>query len=172
MEISGLSADLRQVLVRIDHVVGNTEALRAGDITVLSKADLRAGPTGQTAGHTVAVSSTTGTGLPELEALLTARVVDALGREEAPVLTRARHRREKNGAPCRHRRAPTKEGRAGEPTRSREPRRGGGDSWAQRHEGVFSDEPLSTSRIPSRALVTIIKTAPPAGKATRQAKNG
>lgn len=75
------------------HTSGLTGALREGDITVLSKADLGAGPTGQTGGMTLAVSSTTGTGLPELEALLTKRVVDALGREEAPVLTRTRHRR-------------------------------------------------------------------------------
>jgi tRNA modification GTPase len=34
-----------------------------------------------------------GEGIPELLALLTARVAEALGREEAPALTRARHRR-------------------------------------------------------------------------------
>lgn len=87
-------ADLRLAVVEPGGQTGGmTGTLREGDITVLSKADLGAGPTGQTGGMTIAVSSTTGTGLPELEALLTARVVDALGREEAPVLTRARHRR-------------------------------------------------------------------------------
>jgi tRNA modification GTPase len=35
----------------------------------------------------------TGEGLNELEELLTRRVAEELGREEAPVLTRARHRR-------------------------------------------------------------------------------
>jgi tRNA modification GTPase len=35
----------------------------------------------------------TGEGLRDLEARLTHRVAEALGREEAPVLTRARHRR-------------------------------------------------------------------------------
>ncbi len=39
------------------------------------------------------VSVKTGNGLAELEQALTARVTEALGREEAPVLTRARHRR-------------------------------------------------------------------------------
>ncbi|HJS78987.1 MAG TPA: hypothetical protein VJ748_00060 [Vitreimonas sp.] len=41
----------------------------------------------------VRVSAITGAGLPELERLLARHVADALGREEAPVLTRARHRR-------------------------------------------------------------------------------
>jgi tRNA modification GTPase len=91
-------ADLRIAVVEPGgQTSGMTGALRAGDVTVLSKADLGAGPTGMTtgptAGHTIAVSSVTGAGLPELEALLAARVTDALGREEAPVLTRARHRR-------------------------------------------------------------------------------
>ncbi|MBY0567392.1 MAG: tRNA uridine-5-carboxymethylaminomethyl(34) synthesis GTPase MnmE [Hyphomonadaceae bacterium] len=39
------------------------------------------------------VSAVTGVGLPELEQAITQRVTDVLGREEAPVLTRARHRR-------------------------------------------------------------------------------
>lgn len=91
-------ADLRLAVVEPGgQTSGMTGALRAGDVTVLSKADLGAGrpgmTTGTTAGHTIAVSSLTGAGLPELEALLVARVSDALGREEAPVLTRARHRR-------------------------------------------------------------------------------
>ncbi|MFT3728569.1 MAG: tRNA uridine-5-carboxymethylaminomethyl(34) synthesis GTPase MnmE [Terricaulis sp.] len=71
---------------------GLTGVLRDGDIVVRSKSDL-GGLTGPTGGHTVAVSSKTGAGIAELEALLAGRVTDALGREEAPVLTRARHRR-------------------------------------------------------------------------------
>ncbi len=39
------------------------------------------------------VSARTGEGIAELEALVATRVTEALGREEAPVLTRARHRR-------------------------------------------------------------------------------
>jgi tRNA modification GTPase len=39
------------------------------------------------------VSAITGEGMPELEATIAATVAEALGREEAPVLTRARHRR-------------------------------------------------------------------------------
>lgn len=44
-------------------------------------------------GKALALSVRTGVGLAELEALLAARVTEALGREEAPALTRARHRR-------------------------------------------------------------------------------
>ncbi len=71
-------------------------AMRPGDILVASKDDL----TGlhirpvEVDGHTtLSVSAVTGDGLDELQALLVRRVSDALGREEAPVLTRARHRR-------------------------------------------------------------------------------
>jgi tRNA modification GTPase len=39
------------------------------------------------------VSAITGEGIAELEALISERVTEALGREEAPALTRARHRR-------------------------------------------------------------------------------
>jgi tRNA modification GTPase len=78
-----------------------TSALREGDVVVRSKADLTTGHTigltgstdGSTVGTTIAVSSISGQGIPELEALLAARVADALGHEEAPVLTRVRHRR-------------------------------------------------------------------------------
>ena len=91
-------ADLRLAVIEPGGQTGATAgqtngvqaALRDGDIVVLSKADLAPGPTG---GHTIAVSSLTGAGLPALEAMLGARVAEALGREEAPVLTRARHRR-------------------------------------------------------------------------------
>lgn len=74
-------------------------ALRQGDVLVRAKADLMMQAERQPAGAPFAdvpelpVSSKTGGGLAELETLLCARVADALGREEAPVLTRARHRR-------------------------------------------------------------------------------
>jgi len=71
-------------------MTGGMTVLREGDIVVRSKSDL--GLTGPASGHTVAVSSKTGAGIAALEALLTERVTQALGREEAPVLTRARHR--------------------------------------------------------------------------------
>lgn len=74
--------------------------LGPADLLALSKSDLYGPPasrrpTPPPAGETPAVhtSAKTGEGLRELEALLAARVADALGREEAPVLTRARHRR-------------------------------------------------------------------------------
>jgi tRNA modification GTPase len=66
-------------------------ALQPGDILVRSKADLHRFATVEAGARQVSV--VTGEGLVELEALLTARVADALGREEAPALTRARHRR-------------------------------------------------------------------------------
>lgn len=74
--------------------------LGPADVVVRSKLDLLGPPasrrhTPEPAGETPAVhvSAVTGEGLRELEALLIARVAEALGREEAPVLTRARHRR-------------------------------------------------------------------------------
>jgi tRNA modification GTPase len=74
--------------------------LGPGDVMVRSKADLHGPPASRRpapadAGETPAVhtSAKSGEGLGELEALLTQRVAEALGREEAPVLTRARHRR-------------------------------------------------------------------------------
>lgn len=70
------------------------EALQPDDILVRSKADLAAPIGAASAGvlqHPLSIR--TGHGVRELEALLSARVSDALGREEAPVLTRARHRR-------------------------------------------------------------------------------
>ncbi|MBI3438589.1 MAG: tRNA uridine-5-carboxymethylaminomethyl(34) synthesis GTPase MnmE [Proteobacteria bacterium] len=74
------------------------DALRPGDIIVGSKADLvdpNAYESWARFGRfdTIAVSAKTGCGLPELEARLAERVEDFLGVEEAPVLTRARHRR-------------------------------------------------------------------------------
>jgi len=74
--------------------------LGATDILVRSKLDLhgppashRPAPAHADETPVVHVSATTGEGLRDLEALLAERVTDALGREEAPVLTRARHRR-------------------------------------------------------------------------------
>jgi tRNA modification GTPase len=73
---------------------GLVVTLRAGDILIRSKADLAAFAGEAPAGVLqLAVSARTGLGLDQLQSLLTARVLDVLGREEAPVLTRARHRR-------------------------------------------------------------------------------
>jgi tRNA modification GTPase len=70
------------------------EALQPDDLLIRSKADL-ATPVGAAPRGVLQhpLSVRTGQGLGELEALLNVRVADALGREEAPVLTRARHRR-------------------------------------------------------------------------------
>ena len=62
-------------------------ALRADDVLVRSKSDLHRAPGERR------VSVTTGEGVAELLAALTTRVAEALGREEAPALTRVRHRR-------------------------------------------------------------------------------
>jgi tRNA modification GTPase len=68
-------------------------ALRPDDLLIHSKADL----VRQTATYaeygSFGVSALTGEAIPALLALLSRRVADALGSEEAPVLTRARHRR-------------------------------------------------------------------------------
>ncbi|MGD9968441.1 MAG: tRNA uridine-5-carboxymethylaminomethyl(34) synthesis GTPase MnmE [Hyphomonadaceae bacterium] len=82
-------ADLRIGVVEADNatVPALLTALGESDLVVKSKADL----TGES-GH-LTVSAKTGQGMSELEALIAARVVEALGRGEAPVLTRARHRR-------------------------------------------------------------------------------
>lgn len=82
-------ADLRLAIVEADHatVPALLAALCEGDLVIKSKADL----TGESGPLTV--SAKTGQGIPELQNQLTQRVTQALGREEAPVLTRARHRR-------------------------------------------------------------------------------
>ena len=71
--------------------------LGPGDLLVRSKIDLGPpAPAGRQMRRPPArlgSSAMTGEGLSALEALLAARVAEALGREEAPVLTRARHRR-------------------------------------------------------------------------------
>jgi len=95
-------ADLRIGVVETRE--GVPESLSAvlgpGDLLVRSKLDLCGPPAPrrhapQSAGEASAVhiSAVTGEGLAQLHDLLTARVAEALGREEAPVLTRARHRR-------------------------------------------------------------------------------
>ena len=82
-------ADLRLGLVEAGREADPalTRAMRPQDLLLRSKIDLDedgAGP---------GVSAVTGAGLAELEALLAASVASALGSEEAPALTRARHRR-------------------------------------------------------------------------------
>lgn len=70
-------------------------ALQSGDLLARSKADvfpLDASPVNG-GGSGLVLSVVSGQGLSDLEALLAQRVADALGREEAPALTRARHRR-------------------------------------------------------------------------------
>ncbi len=71
------------------------DAMKPGDVLVRSKADLvePSAPPSKDFGTAVLVSSATGQGLAELEAELSRRVSDTLAREEAPALTRARHRR-------------------------------------------------------------------------------
>jgi tRNA modification GTPase len=72
------------------------EALRQGDILLASKDDLiglNIRPVATDGITKLSVSAKTGDGLTELHELLVDRVVEALGREEAPALTRARHRR-------------------------------------------------------------------------------
>jgi tRNA modification GTPase len=106
-------ADLRLGVVEVGAEVpaSLSDALRPGDTLLRSKSDLRfpdaagdpapragraalgpgSAPLGGLAGER-RISVKTGEGLRELDALLTERVTDALGREEAPALTRARHR--------------------------------------------------------------------------------
>ncbi|HVZ99500.1 MAG TPA: tRNA uridine-5-carboxymethylaminomethyl(34) synthesis GTPase MnmE [Caulobacterales bacterium] len=83
-------------------------ALRAGDLLIQSKADLgppASAPAENTSGRRLVagedaggpeglrVSAKTGLGMPELEDVLARRVTSALGSQEAPALTRVRHRR-------------------------------------------------------------------------------
>jgi tRNA modification GTPase len=100
-------ADLRIGVVDGSGDEGDADAvndhLRADDLLVITKRDL--GMAGEAwiealeissvtgRGEASWVSATTGQGVPELTSLLAQRVAQALGREEAPVLTRARHRR-------------------------------------------------------------------------------
>lgn len=94
-------ADLRIAVIEVgaDLPASLRPVLGSGDMVVRSKVDL--GPpapspaSADIAGDapTVRVSVVTGVGLEELQGSITQRVTEALGREEAPVLTRARHRR-------------------------------------------------------------------------------
>ncbi|MBL8547218.1 MAG: tRNA uridine-5-carboxymethylaminomethyl(34) synthesis GTPase MnmE [Hyphomonadaceae bacterium] len=95
-------ADLRIGVVeaRADVPGSVRSVLGPADLLVRSKLDLYGPPASRrpapmNAGETPAlhISATTGEGLRELEVLIAAKVTEALGREEAPVLTRARHRR-------------------------------------------------------------------------------
>lgn len=85
-------ADLRIAVVEAGHETPPElqAAVRDGDILVHSKADRIAA---HSSGDMLEVSALTGIGLSQLHLRLEARVAEALGREEAPVLTRARHRR-------------------------------------------------------------------------------
>lgn len=82
-------ADLRIALVEAGQAVPDaiSKALRPGDLLLRSKADLR--PRLEEGG----LSTLTGAGMDSLKAALEARVAAALAGEEAPALTRARHRR-------------------------------------------------------------------------------
>jgi tRNA modification GTPase len=88
-------ADLRIGVVEAGAEVPPTlkAALRQGDFVIHSKADLVRATVTYAEYGSLGVSALTGEAMPELIALLTRRVAEALGREEAPVLTRARHRR-------------------------------------------------------------------------------
>jgi len=95
-------ADLRIGVVEAGTDVPGSvgSVLGPDDLLVRSKLDLhgppaprRPAPANAGEAPAVHISATTGEGLRELEALITQRVTEALGREEAPVLTRARHRR-------------------------------------------------------------------------------
>jgi len=99
-------ADLRIGVVdggaSAEAVVAVAKHLQPGDLLTITKRDLPTGPAfyeAQVAHEDLGsdrppwVSATTNEGVTELTSLLAQRVADALGREEAPVLTRARHRR-------------------------------------------------------------------------------
>ena len=86
-------ADLRIGVVEGDEPVpvSLSASLQPGDLLARSKSDLHRSPGRREREFWVSVKS--GEGLAELERHLTQCVAEALGREEAPVLTRARHRR-------------------------------------------------------------------------------
>jgi len=85
-------ADLRIALVEIGHDIPPEleAAIREGDLLVRSKADRVAA---HSSGDMLEVSALTGIGLRLLHTQIEERVAEALGHDEAPVLTRARHRR-------------------------------------------------------------------------------
>ncbi|MBN8607137.1 MAG: tRNA uridine-5-carboxymethylaminomethyl(34) synthesis GTPase MnmE [Caulobacterales bacterium] len=86
-------ADLRLGVVEAGEPVPSSvaDALRSGDLLIRSKSERRP-VTPEVAGE-FALSVVTGQGMAALEAAVAAKVADALGRDEAPALTRARHRR-------------------------------------------------------------------------------
>ena len=89
------AADLRIGLAEAGGAIDPrlSEALRGGDFLVWSKTDLRPGDAALgLPGAAFPVSALTGAGLPALEAALAARVLSDLASDEAPALTRARHR--------------------------------------------------------------------------------
>ncbi len=85
-------ADLRIAVVEVGQGVPPEleAAVRDGDLLVRSKADRIAA---HSSGDMLEVSALTGIGLRLLHSQIEERVAEALGHEEAPVLTRARHRR-------------------------------------------------------------------------------
>jgi len=85
-------ADLRIAVVEVGQDVPPEleAAVREGDLLVRSKADRIAA---HSSGDMLEVSALTGIGLRLLHTQIEERVAEALGHEEAPVLTRARHRR-------------------------------------------------------------------------------
>lgn len=85
-------ADLRIAVVEVGQEVPPEleAAVREGDLLVRSKADRIAA---HSSGDMLEVSALTGIGLRLLHTQIEERVAEALGHEEAPVLTRARHRR-------------------------------------------------------------------------------
>jgi tRNA modification GTPase len=90
-------ADLRVVLVEGEAVVPDEAraALCPDDLLIRTKLDLHRQPDApsRAAERVLWISVRTGEGMAELEALLMSRVTQALAGEEAPALTRARHRR-------------------------------------------------------------------------------
>ncbi|MBL8549896.1 MAG: tRNA uridine-5-carboxymethylaminomethyl(34) synthesis GTPase MnmE [Hyphomonadaceae bacterium] len=82
-------ADLRIAVIDGGVSAKALSEVRQGDLVVLNKIDL-APP--ESHGITHRISARTGEGMPALIATLEARVVQALGAEEAAPLTRARHR--------------------------------------------------------------------------------
>lgn len=87
------AADLRVGLVEARDAasLALSSLMRRDDVWVASKIDLAAAWPDATA--PLGISTVTGEGLEELAAAITARVSAALGAQEAPALTRARHRR-------------------------------------------------------------------------------
>ncbi len=93
-------ADLRILVVEAGAALAPAlmESLRPSDLLVRSKTDLQSARTPRTGAlfsgsPELWLSTLSGEGVQALETLLSARVAHALGSEETPALTRARHRR-------------------------------------------------------------------------------